>query len=77
VTLNWTELDLPAVGAKFSVKSLCPGASQTDNSTGAVIYHALCWSESRTLCFLLFLFQTFLSFHLHRNECKKGNQKKI
>lgn len=75
MTLVWTELDLPAVGVKFSVKSLCSGASCTDNSTGVVIYHALCLLESRTLPSLLFLFQTILSFHLHRNERKKGKKK--
>lgn len=76
VTLDWTELDLPAVGVKFSVKSPSSGASQTDNSTGAVIYHALHLLESRNLPSLLFLFQTFSSFHLHRNKCKKKRKVK-
>lgn len=62
MTLYWTELDLPAVGFKFSVRSLCSGTSQADISTGPVIYHPLLFLESRTLlcCFSFKPFHHFI-----------------
>lgn len=63
------------MGVNFSVKSLCSGASQTDNSTGAVICHSLGLLESRTLHSLLFLFQTFSSFIIEMSAKRERKNK--